>query len=69
MLLSLSICGRKMSIFRYLYLKMPFYSKLMFPSKDCFADFRWLSVDFVDALCRHPVPAVHPIFPLSISRA
>ena len=39
-----------MSVFRCLYLKMPFYSKLMFPSKDCLADFRWQSIDFVDAL-------------------
>ena len=34
-LLPLSICGRKMSISRLNCPEMPFYSKLMFPWKDC----------------------------------
>ena len=39
MLLPLSICGRKMSISRLNCLEMPFYSKWMFPSKDCLQTF------------------------------
>ena len=39
MLLPLSICGRKMSISGLFCPEMPFYSKLMHPSKDCLRAF------------------------------
>ena len=39
MLLPISICGRKKTISRHFCLEMPFYSKLMFPSKDCLLAF------------------------------
>ena len=39
-----------MSISRLICLEMPFYSKLMFPIERLLADFRWQSIDFVDAL-------------------
>jgi len=39
MLLPLSICGRKISISGQSCPEMPFYSKLMFPSKDCLQAF------------------------------
>ena len=39
MLLPLSVCGRKMSISGHPCTEMPFYSKLMSPSKDCLQTF------------------------------
>ena len=39
MLLPISICGRKMSIFGHPCPEMPFYSKLRPPSKDCLQTF------------------------------
>ena len=39
-----------MSISRLNCLEMPFYSKWMFPIERLLADFRWQSIDFVDAL-------------------
>ena len=48
--LPLSIFGRKMSVSGHPCPEMPFYRKLMYPSKDCF---RWLSMAGC-RLCRHP---------------
>jgi len=38
-LLPLSICGRKMSVSGHFCPEMPFYSKLMHPSKVCLLTF------------------------------
>ena len=48
--LPLSIFGRKMSVSGHPCPEMPFYRKLMYPSKDCFS---WLSMAGC-RLCRHP---------------
>ena len=50
MLLPISICGRKMSVFRYFIPENAILQQIDVSIERLLADFRWQSIDFVDAL-------------------
>ena len=52
MLLPISICGRKMSVFRYFIPENAILQQIDASIERLLADFRWQSIDFVDALTR-----------------